>query len=271
MADPNRWRHERPRVCAHKGHAAAVPEQTLEAFDRALALGADIVEVDVRRSRDGRLVLMHDPAVERTTNGSGAVADHTFEELKLLDAGSWFSPAFAGVRVPSAEEALRLVVQRGRVIVFDIKGPSGTDASVEDDAQLGVAEDVARLIRSHDALESAVISSFSHRALAAARQVMPAVELAPWMPEDRPADPHAHLEAVRVLGASIMIHTHSLLTNELMALVHGADIALWAWTTTDRPSLDACVAHGPDAIDGDDVVAMLGAVARRFPVRVDGS
>lgn len=264
----NRWRNERPLVSAHKGHTAAFPEQTLEAFSAAFELGAEILEVDVRRSRDGELVLLHDPTLERTTSGTGPVAGQTLAQLERLDAGAWFDPRFIGLRIPTAGAALDLTLDAGRTIVFDIKGPSGLDAALEDEEQLDVARDVARLIDERGALDSAVIVSFNHRSLAAARARVPGVEVAPWMPEDRPADPVANVATTRALGARVMIHTHTLLTEELMAAARDADLAIWAWTTTDRPSLDACLRYRPDALDGGDVVAMTEAIDRAgFPAR----
>lgn len=258
----NPWRRGRPLISAHKGHAAGYPEQTMEALEGGLRLGADLIEVDVRRTRDGHLVLLHDPTVDRTTNGSGPVDRLTLREIQRLDAGGWFGPQFAGLTVPTAAAALDLAIERQRTVVFDIKGPSGEDAAEEDDLQLEVAQDVARLIERRGGLGHAVIASFNHRSLRAAKAVLPAVAVAPWMPEDRPADPSENVAATRELGAQVMIHTHTLLVDALMEAARRADIAIWAWTTTDQPSLDACLAFRPDALDGGDVVAMTAAVAR---------
>ena len=96
-------------VCAHRGDNHAAPENTLPAFRLAVEKGAHQIELDVRRSKDGRLVIMHDGTVDRTTDGSGAVAEHTFEELRKLDAGSWKDPKWAGVRIPTLREVLELV------------------------------------------------------------------------------------------------------------------------------------------------------------------
>jgi glycerophosphoryl diester phosphodiesterase len=234
----------------------------MAAFEAAFRLGADIVEVDVRRSRDGHLVLLHDPTLDRTTDATGPVSDRTLRDLEAVDAGSWFGPAFAGLRIPTAPAALELAQDVGRTIVLDIKGPSGTDAQLEDDEQLHVAVDVARLIESRHAQAAAVIASFNHRALEFARRAVPSIEVAPWMPEDRPADPVENIAATTRLGARVMIHTHTLLTHELMRAAHHSGIAVWAWTTTDVPSLDACMRFRPDALDGGDVVAMQAAIAR---------
>ncbi|MBI3791199.1 MAG: glycerophosphodiester phosphodiesterase [Gemmatimonadetes bacterium] len=80
------------RVVGHRGNRAHAPENTIASFDEAVALGVDALELDVRLSRDGDVVVMHDPTVDRTTNGSGAIAQMTWRELAPLDAGHRFSP-----------------------------------------------------------------------------------------------------------------------------------------------------------------------------------
>lgn len=96
-------------VCAHRGDNHAAPENTLPAFQLAVEKGAHQIELDVRRSKDGRLVVIHDPTVDRTTDGHGAVKDHTFDELRQLDAGSWKGAQWAGTRIPTLREVLEVV------------------------------------------------------------------------------------------------------------------------------------------------------------------
>jgi glycerophosphoryl diester phosphodiesterase len=95
-------------VIAHRGEHRAHPENTLPAFQAAIDAGADYFELDVRTTSDGRLVLMHDAKVDRTTDGAGAVREMTFDQIRALDAGAKFDPRFAGTKVPSFEEALAL-------------------------------------------------------------------------------------------------------------------------------------------------------------------
>jgi glycerophosphoryl diester phosphodiesterase len=89
-----RLEQERGRVwvVGHRGAMGHCPENTLASFERGLELGADWIELDVHLSRDGALVVIHDETVDRTTNGHGAVRDHTLAELEALDAGGWFGP-----------------------------------------------------------------------------------------------------------------------------------------------------------------------------------
>jgi len=93
-------------ISAHRGENGVFPENTVPGFLEAVRLGASQVEFDVRRTKDGRLIIMHDATVDRTTNGKGAVADLTFDEIRALDAGIKKGERFAGTKVPTLEEAL---------------------------------------------------------------------------------------------------------------------------------------------------------------------
>lgn len=93
-------------VVSHRGDNLSAPENTLASAQKAVAAGADYVEFDVRQSADGVLYVMHDDTVDRTTNGTGLIAEMTSEQIDGLDAGSWFSPDFAGERVPRLDDFL---------------------------------------------------------------------------------------------------------------------------------------------------------------------
>lgn len=108
-------------VIAHRGASARAPENTLAALRLARAEGASWVEFDVKLSRDGHCILMHDELLQRTTNGRGEVAQYDLDELRRLDAGSWFAMRFAGERIPTLEEALALCVELGLDINLEIK------------------------------------------------------------------------------------------------------------------------------------------------------
>ena len=107
----------RPLIVAHRGASAAAPENTLAAFEQAIALGADGFELDCTLTRDNEVVVIHDDTLDRTTNGRGNVADHTLDELKRLDVGVWFDPDYAGERIPTLREALDCARGRARVYI----------------------------------------------------------------------------------------------------------------------------------------------------------
>ena len=100
----------------HRGTTMFGPENTLPALEKAIELGLEYVEIDVRYTRNGVPVLMHDATLDRTTNGAGKVDEATLSELKQLDAGYWFEDEFIGTRVPTLEEAL--IALRGRACIF---------------------------------------------------------------------------------------------------------------------------------------------------------
>ena len=96
-------------LCAHRGAMTHYPENTLIAFQAAIDQGAHMIEFDIHLTRDHHLVVIHDETVDRTTNGQGAVADMTLEELRGLDAGSWKDPKFAGEQIPTLQEVLEMM------------------------------------------------------------------------------------------------------------------------------------------------------------------
>ncbi|MDP8244498.1 MAG: glycerophosphodiester phosphodiesterase family protein [Candidatus Hinthialibacter antarcticus] len=98
-----------PLVVGHRGTVKYAPENTLPAFKAAIEHGCDLLEIDIRETKDGELVIIHDSTLDRTTNGSGPVSEHTLAEIKQLDAGSWFSDEFKNTRVPTLREALEFM------------------------------------------------------------------------------------------------------------------------------------------------------------------
>jgi glycerophosphoryl diester phosphodiesterase len=118
------WRGRFPvMVIAHRGFSGAAPENTLAAFRKAIDIGSDMIELDIQLSKDGKIVVIHDETLGKTTNGRGKVVDHTLQELKKLDAGSKFRGDFSGERIPTLLEVLDLA--KGRVLVnIEIKNPS---------------------------------------------------------------------------------------------------------------------------------------------------
>jgi glycerophosphoryl diester phosphodiesterase len=118
-----------PRLIGHRGAKESAPENTLASIREAARQGARWVEVDVMLTADRRPVLIHDDTLERTTNGNGPVPGLTLDQLRQLDAGSWFDPRFAGERVPTLEEAVALIIELGLGLNLEIKPYPGQDAA----------------------------------------------------------------------------------------------------------------------------------------------
>ena len=103
----------RPILFAHRGASLHAPENTMEAFNLAIQQGADGVELDAKLSADGEVIVIHDPTVDRTTNGHGRVATFKLTDLRALDAGSFFSEKFRGAQIPTLDEVFEVIGRQG--------------------------------------------------------------------------------------------------------------------------------------------------------------
>jgi glycerophosphoryl diester phosphodiesterase len=140
----------RTNNCAHRGASGQAPENTLGALIRATALGADMAEIDVRLTADGRLAVIHDATLERTTDGTGRVAARTMAELARLDAGAWFGPEWAGERVPELGDVLTRAGGHLRLNI-ELK---------PDDRPEAMLEELLRQLARHDFAHRCVVTSF---------------------------------------------------------------------------------------------------------------
>jgi glycerophosphoryl diester phosphodiesterase len=271
----NPWiRDYRPLSVAHRGHSIAYPENTLEAYRKAIELGVEMIECDVNITSDGTLVMMHDSTLDRTTTGTGRVSAATWQEIQQLDAGRFatpalragageqieFKPEFTGVRVPSAEETLLLYKEAGILSCFEVKGG---DADESNRIALGLVD----LFIKHDMLDKAFLASYHHEALHQAQAKCREVLLGPErLPDDAPADPPEAVRQAKAFHAPVIQHQYTVLTDEVVRVLHENEIAVWSWSTTDEPSLVFSIEVGADAVMGDDVQLMLEVLNRMRPI-----
>lgn len=145
-------------IYGHRGASKYAPENTFSAYNKAIDMGADGIEIDVHKSKDGHLIVCHDERVDRTTDGEGFIKDLTLEEIKKLDAGRWFSEEFRGERIPLLDEVLKFVKGNNLLLNIEIKnGPIFYDE---------IEEDIVKAVRAYDLVENTIISSFNHYSLA---------------------------------------------------------------------------------------------------------
>ena len=141
-------------ICAHRGASDTHPENTIAAFREAIRLGAQMIEFDVALTKDGKLVLMHDRTIDRTTDGSGRVEEWLLADLKKLDAGSWKNNRFEGERIPTLSEALNMM-------------PDNIWLNAHLKGGVELAEKSARLIASKNRLHQAFLACRADAATAA--------------------------------------------------------------------------------------------------------
>ena len=215
---------------AHRGASAEYPENTLIAFDAAIAADADMCELDVQRTADGVLVVMHDENVDRTTDGEGKLPGLDFETIKRLDAGSWFAPGFARERVPTLDEVFALA--RGRCALnVELKAP-------------GIATPVCDLIRKWNAEDSTLVSSFDWNELAEVHRAAPELHVG-LLASRGPA---------RLIGSAVKMKAAAinprvdLINIELCQQARRQGLSVYAWTEDDPIEMRKLITNGVDGI-----------------------
>ena len=240
----------RVRVFAHRGGAALAPENTVVAFNQGLSLGADGLELDVRLSRDGTPVVLHDPTVDRTTNGTGAVADLTAEELAGLDAGYRFVVADGhpfrarGIGVPRLREVLERYPGVPAIIELKVDAPELAERALAD-------------VRAARASAHVAIGSFKQGVLDAARELEPDVPTSAstdevremllrsrfWLAVRRP--PYRLLQVPEVRAGRRVV------SPRLVRVAHRAGLPVQVWTVNREDDMRRLLAWGVDAIISD--------------------
>ncbi|MGB4776998.1 glycerophosphodiester phosphodiesterase [Microbacterium sp.] len=227
-------------IAAHRGGSSMAPENTLPAVRAALVSGFGYVEVDLSLTADGVAVLMHDRTVNRTTDGEGSLASLTLAAVRTLDAGGWYSAAFAGTPVPTASEFLDVLAQLDGRAILDLKGvwtPEAADDLVGELAARGLERRVA-------------VASFDARALAyvqARSDVIPRLLILKTLPTDI-------VPAALAVGArGVVVGRGALQARpEVVDELHEAGLRVVAYTLNSDRQWDAATSLGVDGIVTDD-------------------
>lgn len=243
----------RVQVIAHRGASAHAPENTLSAVSLAHDIGAPWVENDVQRTRDGRLVVIHDTTLVRTTDAEERypdrapwnVADFTLDEIEKLDAGGWFNPAYTGERVPTLEKYLDLLDSTGQRLLMEIKAPQ---------LYPGIEQDVVAVLRSRGWLgpgrvrDDLVVQSFSTGSLRTLHGLAPQVRTGfLGTPGTDELEEYGRF-------ADHINPPHKSVTPEFVAAVHGTrgahgkPLRLSAWTVDDWATVRKVAGAGVDGI-----------------------
>ncbi len=236
---------------AHRGAAGLAPENTPAAFRAAIALGVDAAELDLQATKDRVVVVIHDDTVDRTTDGRGRVGDLTLAEIKRLDAGSKFDAAFCGERVPTLRELIDLVKAGGNPqfrLNLEIKFAEGRAGQPPD-----LEERVLAVLRECGFLDRVITQSFHHASAAKMKRLAPGIPAGLLVGQRRqPADP---VTAVRRHGVDYYAPHHSLVTSDLLRMLHGAGIAVVTWTVNDPADMRRLIIAGLGTLPGDGIIS----------------
>ncbi len=226
----------RTKVVAHRGFSGKAPENTMAAFEKALKVQADGIELDVHLSRDGKLVVMHDEKVDRTTNGTGWIKDLTLAELKRLDNGSWFGEYYKNETIPTLAEVLDRVADSNMIVNIELKNAIIQYPNLEQK----VIEEVERF-----QMEGRIIlSSFRHDSLQLAKKINPSIQVGALYACGM-VDPWVY---AGYLGVDA-IHPHYLAaTPEVVAGCHRHGIKVHPYTVNEAKEWKRLIRAGADAI-----------------------
>ncbi len=216
-------------LIAHRGASPEAPENTLAAFNRAKTV-ADFVEYDVWPTKDGQLVVIHDSTLERTTNGTGAVSDHTLAEIQQLDAGSWFNAACAGEKIPTADETIAAIQ---------------TDAAPFMERKSGTVEQFVALLNRQPLRPEGIVMSTDYAFVVALKQAKPALQIG-WIG----AEPLSSSQITQAIadGVSHFVWANPNIDAATVNAVHQAGGLVFGWTVDDPGTIAALSDLGVDGI-----------------------
>jgi glycerophosphoryl diester phosphodiesterase len=228
-------------IVAHRGLSVEEPENTMRSFRRAAEVGCDLIELDVHLSRDGVPVVIHDETLERTTNGIGRVADHTWAQLRSLDAGR-------GEHIPALEDVVAWAANDSVGLSVEIKHPTPAFGFPRYE---GLAEGVVALLRPAQ-LARYIVHSFDHPTVREVRALWPEATTGALYGSGTLIDP---LGLGRSAAASGIHPWWSAVSPDLCVEAHAADMHVHAWGMTwppDRAQIEALVRAGVDSMDAND-------------------
>lgn len=227
------------QIWAHRGASRLAPENTVPAFELAVAQGAEGVELDVQLSADGHLVVIHDETLDRTTDGTGRVVDHTLAQLRGLDASA-NRDGFEGVRIPTLTDVLEVVAPTGVTINIELKN--------SEIPYPGLEEKVLAAVAAFELADRVVLSSFNHYSVRKLRSLQPACELAaiytdplfrPWRYAAELGVTAIHPPLVCVFGGGFVRKSHK------------AGVAVRPWVVNSERALRRMFSYGVEAVFTD--------------------
>ena len=247
-------------LVAHRGGAGLAPENTLAAFERGIAEKADAVEMDVHLSKDGAVIVCHDPILGRTTDKTGTIADLTLAEIKTFNAAAKFTGgATAAQQVPTLDEVVKLVNGRvGMQVEIKLKADGSRYAGIE--------QKVVDILRQGNMIEKSVIISFDWPTLQEIKKIEPKLKtgaLASATTAYRQYPTSAQMaQAVKAVGADYFGPEKSYLNAELMAELRKVGVGGGAWTVDDPAEMKKLAALNPDFLTTNRPDLLRGVLGR---------
>lgn len=247
--------HEQPPyVVAHRGVSGKAPENTLAAFARACETpGIDMIELDVRLSKDDHAIVLHDRTLQRTSTGNGAARHYSTAEIKEFDAGSWFDPSFAEERIPTLEEVLDLVNKR-RWVNIELK----SDFFFPEKHEL-LEQKVLNCVKNLGYRDHVLYSSFNHRLVATIKRLDQSARTGILYNIYRDYG-RMPSKLTRRVGAEVFVCAKHELTQRMLHDARQSGVAVYVYTLNSTAVVDKMIEMGVDGIlsdIADDIVKIV--------------
>jgi glycerophosphoryl diester phosphodiesterase len=235
-------------LTGHRGAGGLAPENTIAAIDTGMSLGVNRVEVDVRQTKDGIVVCIHDNKIDRTTNGKGPVNDFTYNELLQFDAGTWFSSEFKSEKIPTLEEVLKQTLNKVCLVI-----------EIKDGNELypGIEKNVVDLIHKYNAKQFAIVHSFNDSVLLRIHKIEPEIKLHKLFIIDFPLLPIIYDGNFRITNLEYYSFVEEFsvflpfITKGLINDVHKLNKKINVWTVNDSTKIKRLINLGVDGIITD--------------------
>lgn len=223
-------------VIGHRGAPREAPENTISSFEKAVKAGVDCVECDLRRTQDGRVVVIHDRDVRRTTNGRGRVDSMSEDQLLELDAGAWFGKKFTGEKIPTLDGILEWGASSGARLILELK-----DREIE--------EFVARRIAAHEMEKNVTVCSWKPQSLQKMRELSLDISVAPILISANRINP----KIVALNPAFIFLWGGPAMTRGVVTKLHAAGIKVIPWIVDSKPLLTRVLKRDVDGVITNEV------------------
>lgn len=241
-----------PKVIGHRGAKAYAPENTLASIETAADLGVEWVELDVKLTKDNVPIIFHDEELDRTTSGTGLIAHTNYEDLRDLDAGSWFGDSFSSVRIPTLEEAIDILLKHDLGLNLEIKPCPGREKETAEIA-------LDHLSQMWDDTDKLLISSFQHVSLEAALDLAP--DYARGLLIGGEEMPENWKELADYLNVTTINLGSRLVTRQIADDVMDLELPLLVYTVNDPIQARSLQQLGVDAFFSDNPDVILENLA----------
>lgn len=253
---------DRPLVIAHRGYPTVAPENSILGFRLANLAGADLVELDYHVDRDGEGIVIHDKTLDRTTDVTAAwggtevkVVERSRGEMQTLDAGTWYDPMFAGVRLPTLEEAIDAIQEGGMTLV---------------ERKAGSAEHIVALLKEKDLVNEVIVQSFDWEYVSAVHEMLPEQVLGAIGPsriwngkklsrEER-ALSREWIDAAAETGARVLVW-NAQITPETIDYAHEKGFKLYIYTINELEPAKRLLEAGVDGVITNNTAILWKAMA----------